>query len=150
MCTQGLNFDTKRPRRDILQDYRDVLEKIYDPVAYAGRVKRLTALLNNASRARQIKGSVSGRTAGNIELMQRLFAGLPEPKRIFREAVSNCAATNPKSVRYILGKLAFYMHLGPFSRYVMGRLDEMIADLDETELAAHAMSRDAPRGVLMN
>jgi radical SAM superfamily enzyme YgiQ (UPF0313 family) len=150
MCTQGLNFDTKRPRRDILQDYRDVLEKIYDPVAYAGRVKRLTALLNNASRARQIKGSVSGRTTGNIELMQRLFAGLPEPKRIFREAVSNCAATNPKSVRYILGKLAFYMHLGPFSRYVMGRLDEMIADLDETELAAHAMSRDAPRGVLMN
>src|SRR5215212_1524496 len=66
MCTQGLNFDTKRPRRDILQDYRDVLEKIYDPVAYAGRVKRLTALLNNASRARQIKGSVSGRTTGNI------------------------------------------------------------------------------------
>ena len=61
MCTLGLNFDTKRPRREILQDYRDVLEKIYDPVAYTGRVHRLTALLNNATRAHQMKGSVSGR-----------------------------------------------------------------------------------------
>jgi radical SAM superfamily enzyme YgiQ (UPF0313 family) len=148
MCTQGLNFDTKRPRREILQDYRDVLEKIYDPVAYAGRVKRLTALLNNASRARQIKGSVSGRTTGNIELMQRLLAGLPEPKRIFREAVSNCAATNPKSVRYILGQLAFYMHLGPFSRYVIGRLDEMIADLDEAP-RPHVIAR-AEQPALLN
>ncbi len=26
--------------------------------------------------------------------------------------------------------LAFYMHLGPFSRYVMGRLDEMIAEAE--------------------
>ena len=62
--------------------------------------------------------------------------------------MSNCVATNPKSVRYILGQLAFYMHLGPFSRYVMGRLDQMIADLDEPELPAHAISPDAPHPVL--
>ena len=34
-CTQGLNFDTLRPRREILLDYKRVLEKAYDAEAYA-------------------------------------------------------------------------------------------------------------------
>ena len=82
--------------------------------------------------------------------MQRLVAGLPEPKRIFREAVSNCVATNPKSVRYILGQLAFYMHLGPFSRYVMGRLDQMIADLDQAAPPLQAVPREVAETALVN
>ena len=83
-------------------------------------------------------------------MMQRLLAGLPEPKRIFREALTNCVATNPKSVRYILGQLAFYMHLGPFSRYVMGRLDEMIADLDEAAPVVPAIAHEAERPAMVN
>jgi radical SAM superfamily enzyme YgiQ (UPF0313 family) len=149
-CTQGLNFETRRPRREILQDYRDVLEKVYDPAAYAGRLNRLIGLLNNANRAHQMKGSHSRRNSGNMETVQRLVAKLPEPKRIFWEAFTNCVANNPKSVRYIVLQLAFYMHLGPFSRYVMGRVDQMIADLNETELPAHAISRDVAQPVLMN
>jgi radical SAM superfamily enzyme YgiQ (UPF0313 family) len=151
-CTHGLNFDTKRPRREILQDYRDILEKVYDPAAYAGRLNRLIGMLNNASRAHQMKGSDSRRRAGagNMELVQRLVAKLPEPNRIFWEAFTNCVATNPKSVRYIVLLLSLYMHLGPFSRYVMDRIDQMIADLGEPELAAHAMSREGSRPALMN
>ena len=40
-CTHGLNFDTLRPKQEILLDYKRVLEKIYDPVAFAGRLRRL-------------------------------------------------------------------------------------------------------------
>ena len=149
-CTHGLNFDTKRPRRDILQDYRDVLEKIYDPVAYAGRLNRLIGMLNNASRTQQMKGSHSRHNSGNMETVQRLVANLPEPKRLFWEAFTNCVATNPKSVRYIVLQLAFYMHLGPFSRYVMSRIDQMTAELNETELPARGSSRDVPQSVLVN
>jgi radical SAM superfamily enzyme YgiQ (UPF0313 family) len=36
-CTQGLNFETRRPREEILRDYRRIVEAIYDPAAYAGR-----------------------------------------------------------------------------------------------------------------
>ena len=151
-CTHGLNFDTKRPRREILQDYRDILEKIYDPVAYAGRLNRLVATLNNASRAHQMKGSESRRRAGagNMELVQRLVAKLPEPKRIFWEAFTNCVATNPKSVRYLVLLLSLYMHLGPFSRYVMNRIDQIIADLPDDPLPPHAISRGVERPALVN
>jgi radical SAM superfamily enzyme YgiQ (UPF0313 family) len=150
MCTQGLNFDTKRPRREILQDYRDILEKVYDPVAYAGRLNRLIGMLNNASRAHQMKGSDSRRNSSNMAMVQRLVAGLPEPKRIFWEAFTRCVATNPKSVRYIVLLLAFYMHLGPFSRYVMGRVDQMIADLDEAAPPVPVIAREAARPAMVN
>jgi hypothetical protein len=30
-CTLGCNFDTKRPLRDIVTDYKAVLERVYSP-----------------------------------------------------------------------------------------------------------------------
>ena len=134
-CTFGLNFETKRPRREILLDYRNILEKVFDPVAYAGRLSRLIDMLDNTGRVRQMQGADSrGRgKLGNMELVQRLTARLPEPKRLFWETFMQCMKTNPKSARYIVLLLALYTHLGPFSRYVMDRIDQLIADLDEAE-----------------
>ena len=52
-CTNGLNFDTLRPRREILEDYRRVLDRIYDPVSFATRLRRLSDLLDNSNRKGQ-------------------------------------------------------------------------------------------------
>src|SRR4029078_6627477 len=41
--TPGLEFEDLPPRREILLDYKRVLEKAYDPVAYARRLQRLGA-----------------------------------------------------------------------------------------------------------
>ncbi len=135
-CANGLNFDTLRPRREILLDYRNVLAKVFDPVAYAARLSRLVELLDNSSRTPQMMaGSVSlhRKNAGNMQLVQRLVARLPEPKRLLWDVFTQCVKTNPKSVRHIVLMLAFYTHLGPFSRHVMDRIDERIADLDAEE-----------------
>ena len=35
-CTMGLNFETLRPRQEIFADYVRILERIYDPAAFAG------------------------------------------------------------------------------------------------------------------
>jgi len=40
-CTAGVNYETKRPRLDILRDYRKILEKTYDPDAFCGRGFRI-------------------------------------------------------------------------------------------------------------
>jgi len=37
-CTGGINFIPLRPKRDILQDYKKVLEQVYTPKAYFARV----------------------------------------------------------------------------------------------------------------
>ena len=49
-CTLGLNYDSLRPERDVLLDYRRVLEHIYDPAAYAGRLESLAAMLDRSGR----------------------------------------------------------------------------------------------------
>ena len=40
-CTTGLNFQTLRPRREILADFRAVIDKVYAPQAYFNRVLRV-------------------------------------------------------------------------------------------------------------
>src|SRR4051794_21266248 len=49
-CTAGLNFATSRSRRSILDDYRTVLDRIYAPAAFFGRVRRVGRMLNCADR----------------------------------------------------------------------------------------------------
>ncbi len=45
-CSSGLNFDTHRPKLDILRDYRGIIEDIYEPAAYFDRVQRVAQSLN--------------------------------------------------------------------------------------------------------
>jgi radical SAM superfamily enzyme YgiQ (UPF0313 family) len=129
-CTQGLNFDTLRPREDILLDYKRVLEKVYEPTAYAGRLARLTALLDNSHRKRQTDASESRRRFGGGEMITRIITHLPEPREVFWPVLTGCVSSNPQSARWIVALTALYLHLGPFSRYVIGQIEQKIGDLE--------------------
>jgi len=131
-CTMGLNFDTLRPRQDILRDYRDVLQRAYDPLAFAGRLRRMMGLLNNSNRKRQTRTGDTRHKFSSLEMLHRLISNLPEPRDVFRQLLTDCMATNPKSTRYIVTLLAFYLHLGPFSRYVIGQIDDKIEAIELT------------------
>jgi radical SAM superfamily enzyme YgiQ (UPF0313 family) len=129
-CAQGLNFDTLRPRRQILLDYKRVLEQIYHPLAYLGRVRRLAKLLDNASRGDRIHAKDARNRFSSSQMFHRLMANLPEPRDAFRQAIVESAAANPASARYIVTLMMFYLHLGPFSSFVIELLDRIIRELD--------------------
>ncbi|HEX9572195.1 MAG TPA: DUF4070 domain-containing protein, partial [Burkholderiales bacterium] len=129
-CTQGLNFDTLRPRQEILLDYKRVLERIYDPVAFAGRLQRLAAMLDNSGRKRRTPARDSRRGFSSAEVVHRIITNLPEPRDVFSRTLSHCISSNPRSARWIVALMALYLHLGPFSQYVVGQIDDMIRDLD--------------------
>jgi hypothetical protein len=65
-------------------------------------------------------------------MLHRLISNLPEPHDVFRQLLTDCMATNPRSTRYIVTLLAFYLHLGPFSRYVIGQIDDKIEAIELT------------------
>ena len=134
-CTQGLNFDTLRPREQILNDYKRVLEAVYEPAAYAGRLERLTALLDNSHRKRSTKATNS-RRGKSADMLNRIITNLPQPREIFWPTFTRCVSSNPASARWIVALTALYLHLGPFSRYVIGQIEEKIADLDAGSPAA--------------
>lgn len=129
-CTQGLNFDTLRPRAEILRDYKRVLEKVYEPAAYAGRLERLTALLDNSHRKRQTDAALSRRKFDGREMINRIITNLPEPRELFWPVLTRCVSSNPQSARWIVALTALYLHLGPFSRYVIGQIEQKIEDLE--------------------
>jgi radical SAM superfamily enzyme YgiQ (UPF0313 family) len=128
-CTLGCNFDTKRPLRDILVDYRAVLGHVFDATAYAGRLSRLAAMLDRSGRRDLSDGDIRKRHGG-IEVVYTIMRTLPEVREPFWKTFVEIAKTNPGALRYIVMLMAFYLHLGPFSKHVISEIDRRIAELD--------------------
>jgi hypothetical protein len=129
-CTMGLNFATIRPRQEILTDYVHILERIYDPVAFAGRLERLAKMLNNCGRRPHLR-----RNLGKREMSTRIISNIPEPRDLFAQTLTRCVASNPSAARRILLLMALYMDVGPFSRDLIARIENMIATIDASERA---------------
>jgi radical SAM superfamily enzyme YgiQ (UPF0313 family) len=136
-CTTGLNFDTLRPLRDILQDYKRILERIYDPVAYAARLDRLITLLDRSGRARDFPQGDSRGKVNALESIHRVVTEIPQAREVFWRTFMNCAKNKPASLRIVVALAALYLHLGPFSRQVIAAIDRRI-DALEGEIPAVA------------
>ena len=125
-CTTGLNFETLRPLRAVLEDYKRVLQIIYEPTAYAARLKRLASLLD---RSRSRRDLPAGDPRGNVramQLMHRIVTALPEVREPFWQLFMTCARESPDATRIIVELMAMYLHLGPFSRRVIAAIDRRI------------------------
>jgi radical SAM superfamily enzyme YgiQ (UPF0313 family) len=129
-CTMGLNFETLRPRQEILADYKSILERIYDPVSFAGRLQRLAKMLDNSGRKQRLRTDFARHRLGNSEVLHRIMTNLPEPRDLFRRVLTECISSNPDSIRYIVLLMAFYLHVGPFSREVIARIENIMALLE--------------------
>jgi hypothetical protein len=65
-----------------------------------------------------------------LKALHRIMTNLPEPRDLFRGALTECITRNPHSIEYIVLLMAFYLHVGPFSRQVIGRIENMMAALE--------------------
>jgi radical SAM superfamily enzyme YgiQ (UPF0313 family) len=127
-CTSGINFRPLRPRADVLRDYRDVLARIYAPEAYFGRARRAACTLDR--RAHRIRPSL-GNAARDLRAFLRLAwrqgvcdRGL---RALWWRTLLGCFAQNPRGLKILLSFSALYLHLGPYSREAVARLDREIA-----------------------
>jgi radical SAM superfamily enzyme YgiQ (UPF0313 family) len=132
-CLGGLNFVTLRPRREIMLDYVDVLERLYQPAAYFRRVRRVARQLRMPAH----KGSAV--TAKDLRQITRFVLRMPfvRPAIIgrFWATAAYCLVRNPAALKSVIRMMSLYVHLGPFSALVIASLKERIALLDRGELA---------------
>lgn len=126
-CTVGLNYDTKRPTLDILRDYRRIVDEIYQPEAYFARV-RTVALSLDCSKKR-LKLSLWHRFRDLRSVARVIWRqGVKAPYRLlFWSTFFAVLLRNPLGIRYGLNLMGFYLHFGPFSRYVVDRTVEAIS-----------------------
>ena len=128
-CTLGCNFDTKRPLKDILTDYKVVLGNVFTPEAYAGRLKRMAAMMDRSGRPKQLADGDIRKNHG-VNLLYQIINRIPEAREPFWKTFVEVGKKNPGALRQVVTMMAIYLHLGPFSRHVIGEIDRRIAELD--------------------
>jgi len=147
-CTTGLNFRTLRPRRDILVDYRTAFASVYRLDAYYARLRRVTSMLRRPLRRSPFPGpQIAGTTFRDLQLFVRLWwrVALHQPQALgpLARAFYWALRYNRGAVKAVFSMAAFYLHLGPFSRYVIEVLDKRIAALDADDDAFEHIAGDS-------
>jgi hypothetical protein len=129
-CTGGLNFKTLRPRKDILRDFRRVVDEAFTPEKYFGRVSRMALMLNcSKHRMRLPLKRLLVEARAFIRIITSLGAR-PATRKHFWKVVGICLLRNPMAVRAAISVMALYLHFGEFREFVLGRIDLEIASLE--------------------
>ena len=130
-CTAGINFVPKRPRREILTDYRRILASVYAPDAYFERVRTMALALRRPTLGDGTPVKISGRDAvALMKIMVQVNILRPHLRRPFWRTVTEVAKKNPAALEACLVQVVQYLHLGPFAQYVQREIDRQIAELD--------------------
>jgi len=127
-CTAGLNFVTRRPRHEVLADYKTVLQRVYDPAAFFARVRVVGRELkrpNHGTGPASWKGRLRDlRVLGRV--MWRMTVRRPDLRRHFWSTFIECARQNPAALEYVVMMMVVYLHLGTFAQFVVSELDQRI------------------------
>ena len=141
--TQALNFETLRPRREVLRDYREVVERAYTPAAYFGRVRRMAGALRfTNARIDMLRSGIVKNVAAAVRVCWAGGVRAAHGKREFWRTFIHAAWTDMRTLELVVPMLAAYVHLGPFARRMTAAIDRALAAQelseanDPTELVA--------------
>jgi hypothetical protein len=115
-----------RPKADILRDFLQVIETVYSPEEFFGRVEQLGAALDSSQRKfRPGLKQWFGEMPAFFRMSTRLGAAI-DTRRYFWRVFFHTLWRNPGSLRYTMSIMALYLHFGPFSKYVAGQIRKEI------------------------
>jgi hypothetical protein len=122
-CTTGLNYRTLRPRREILTDYRTILQRIYTPAAFFGRVRRTAAFIEVPRQQPRSSLLRIGRDLRSfLRISSRLGFVDREARAPYWRALTACLVHNPRAIRTVVSLAALYLHIRPFAHFMDARL----------------------------
>jgi radical SAM superfamily enzyme YgiQ (UPF0313 family) len=131
-CSAGLNFVTLRPRRDVLADFRAVLQNVYEPDAYFERVRTLGRMLDRPSLPGPFSFAETWRELKGLgRLIRCVTFRRTDLGRQFWRTVLDCLRHKPRNMEFVLAMIAFYLHLGTFAQFLIKDLDRQIRVLDD-------------------
>lgn len=139
-CTAGLNFIPLRPRRDIQEDYKKVLEAIYSPEAFYDRLTRVSAALRNPDLGLPNLRVLVKDIAFFARLSLWLIINRPPGNRRFWRLFFSCALNNPTALECVVMMTSFYLHVGPFAKHVICDLEHQIGSIDCGEYVGNVQS----------
>jgi radical SAM superfamily enzyme YgiQ (UPF0313 family) len=139
-CLAGLNFVTLRKRREILLDYKTVLESVYEPSAYFSRVRAVGRALRRPDLPVKFNAKMALRDLIHLlRLMGQMTLRRHDLRPHFWKTFAHTARHNPSALEFVISLMVFYLHLGAFSQHLIKELDKQIAAIEtgsERQLSA--------------
>jgi len=134
-CTSGLNFDTLRPRSDILKDYRAVLGQIYHPASFFDRVRLMARVLDPVpERFTNVLSHLWRHIRAFLRISWRLGVRDGEVRGPYWRALVDCLWHNPPAFKTVIAFAGLYLHIRPFSSFMDSRLSEQIESASLSEV----------------
>jgi radical SAM superfamily enzyme YgiQ (UPF0313 family) len=129
----GLNFETRRPRRDILTDYIKVLDTLFAPEAYFSRLrKQACAVRRPRLKTRKRKEArLILLLAGKLMKVLWTMSVESHPVRTqFWSTLFSCLRSNPRTIKYVVANSVAYLDFGPLTRRCSDEIRQQIALID--------------------
>ena len=148
-ATGGLNFQTLRPRREILEDFRTVVERIYSPEAFFARLQYVAKNLHKKpiDRGPANPAQMAKDLAVVRNLVLRVCLRRPTLARPFWSIFTWTLENNPAALEAVIMNVMMYMHIRPFSRYVVKMVTRKIEALDRDGEPVRALCAPEPMQV---
>jgi hypothetical protein len=140
-CTGGLNFVTKRPRVDVLRDYRRVIDESFAPKAYFNRVLEVGTKLDCSQKKLKVPLRQTVKDVGVFFRLLYRMGVLPSYRGMFWRTLTKLIWRNPRSLRYSVALLALYLHFGDFRNYLVARLGEEIQAAEQADAAQPELAK---------
>jgi hypothetical protein len=135
-CTGGLNFDTLRPRHEILREYRAIVDHIYNVDAYFERMRSLIDRLDCSGVNGSLHWPVLGVALRRLtRLLWNITVRPTELRGPLWRLIAYMLRHNPRALKAGLYTAAFYAHLGPYARTVVAEIDRQIAEAQSGDAA---------------
>jgi hypothetical protein len=93
------------------------------------RLHILASLIDCSGRPRELPEGDLRSKFSSLDRIHRILSELPT-REPFRKVLTNCINTNPAVISYIVLLMAVYLHLGPYSRYVIASIERRLTALD--------------------
>ena len=143
--TCGLNFVTKRPRSEIIDDLVYVLEKVYERKSYFDRCLRLGMVLRTK---RKYKPSFSRKlraVRSLLKLVNKLGLRPPASYYFWRNILA-ILFTRPSSVEDVVNLMAMYIHFHKQTKYIIELMTSDLRDNASDEVEIQNLKVDSVAG----
>jgi hypothetical protein len=122
-CSEGLNFETLRPKSGILRDYVRILRAIYAPKPYFDRVLRMALELGHRGRKLSLGGR--GQLKDAMTFLRMCWSVGLRRRWGWRwwKLLAQVLARNPRSIRYALWMATLYVHFSEFTPALIERIE---------------------------
>src|SRR5215813_3783506 len=137
----GLNFETKRPRRDIIADYVSILDQIYTPAAYFSRLTREARAVKRPPFKRRLTLKMHYRELRAFaKFAWRITVSRPHLRRLYWNAIFDCMRSNPSALRGIIIFSGVYLDVEQSYRHVTSAMKRQLEAINKDEWVPFARS----------